>query len=200
MELWLFIIISITALVMAILIGTSSAYLIIKFVHKDSRFQFLKLPLLLFRRNPGELIFGNRARQTTDIPSPLTKVRELMKFPMPALFAEIDNNRKIATLFSDGNLLPLKTNVWDANQYSSQELPANLLVEVEQVYADIKLLNKLVWLSTELDSQNSSMADYKKMLALIAEKIDKIQLHVTREYENIIWRRKLTIRAASVNL
>ena len=178
MELWQYIIISVAALFLAILIGISGAHLIIKFIYKDSRFPFFKLPLLLFRRNPGALIFGNRARQTTDTPSPPPKVREPMRFPMPALFAEIEQNRKIATQFSDGNLLPLQTNVWDAKQYSPHELPANLQGEIEQVYADIKLLNKLVWLTNELGSQSSSLDDYKKLLARIAEKINKIEEEV----------------------
>lgn len=178
MELWQYVIISIVALFVAIIIGTFGAYLIIKFIYKDSRFPLLKLPLLLFRRNLGEIIFGSIDQQTTHVLVSTPKVSEPIRFPIPELYTEIEHNRKIATEFSDGNLLPLQTSIWDTRHHLVNDLPANLRSAIEQVYTDIKMLNKLVWLANELDSQGANLNDYKKLLAYIAKQIDKIKEEV----------------------
>ena len=120
-------------------------------------------------------IYGYKARQTIYKSSTPPKVRELTEFPMHELFAEFEHNRKIAAEFSGDNMLTLQTDVWDARRYSSHDLPANLLGEMQQVYADIELLNRLVWLATELGCQSSSLDDYKNLLVRIVEKINKIE-------------------------
>ena len=178
LELWQYIIISVIALFLMTLIGIFCAYLIIRFIYKDSRFPFLKLPLLLFRRNPGPLIFGNRAQQTTYTPSPRAKVSGPLRFPIPELYTEIEHNHKIATEFSNGNLLPLQTSIWDTRQHLAHELPTHIQSTIEQVYTNIKMLNKLVWLAKELDSQSDNLDDYKKLLAYIAKQIDIIKEEV----------------------
>ena len=85
------------------------------------------------------------------------------------------HNRKIAADFSGGNLLPLQTGVWDTKQYTVQKLSVNLRSELVRVYTDIRLLNSLVWLSTEFSRRSASLdGKYRELLTNIGERLDRI--------------------------
>jgi uncharacterized protein YneF (UPF0154 family) len=91
------------------------------------------------------------------------------------LLAELKRNCKTAKEFSGDNLVPLQTDVWGASQHTLRRLHANLRNDLERIYADIGLLNHLVWFSSEFHSHSPSLHEqYVKLLMSIADRLDKI--------------------------
>ena len=176
MEVWQYPIAAIAGILTAVFVGISSAYLSIRFVRKDDKFQFLNLFYLLFRKNPEILPSSDRLQQSKNGPSMHGKSHDLTELFSPELVFELECNSRNAAHFPTGNrMLPLQTDVWDTQKESTQELPTYLRSELEQVYADIKTLNKLVWFSAELGYQGYSLADYRKLLSRIAHRTKKIK-------------------------
>ncbi len=64
MEFWQYPLAVIAAILMALFVGISIAYLSIRFVLKDDKFPFFKLFYLLFRKNPGILPSIDKAQQS----------------------------------------------------------------------------------------------------------------------------------------
>ena len=97
MEFWQYPLTFIVAMLIALFVGISGAYLIIRFIYKDDRFPFLKLHVLLFGRNPGVLILGGQARQTTIKSNPPLKISESPEYP---IHEERKGARGVKMLFS----------------------------------------------------------------------------------------------------
>jgi hypothetical protein len=71
--------------------------------------------------------------------------------------------------------VPLQTDVWDASQYTLRGLHPNLRNNLDRIYADIGLLNHLVWFSSEFHLHSPSLHEqYGNMLVSIAERLDEI--------------------------
>lgn len=178
-ELWQLVLGFLAAAIVGIIIGICIGYLVYRFVYKV-RLSFLSVSFLLFGKIPKTIAPKYKALHFSKIaidkiPRKTQVAQKQVEFAMPELIPELVYNRTIASEFSAGILLPLQTDVWDAHQYSVHQLPANLRSELEKVYADIKLLNNLVWISTELGHSSSNMEDqYRKLLISIGEGIDKI--------------------------
>jgi hypothetical protein len=91
------------------------------------------------------------------------------------LLTEFERNYKIAKEFSGGNLVPLQTDVWDTSQHTLSRLHPDLRNNLERIYADIGLLNHLVWFSSEFHSHSPNLHEqYVSMLMSIGERLEKI--------------------------
>jgi len=91
------------------------------------------------------------------------------------LQAEFQYNLKIAREFSGDDLVPLRTDVWDASYRAISTLPGKLQNELENIYAAIKILNNLVWFSTEFHRHSPDLSEqYKNMLTSIADKLNEL--------------------------
>jgi hypothetical protein len=91
------------------------------------------------------------------------------------LLSECERNCKTAKEFSGDNLVPLQTDVWDTSQRALRRLHVNLRNDLEHIYADIRLLNHLVWFSSEFHSESTSLHEqYVNLLMSIAERLDAI--------------------------
>ncbi len=94
---------------------------------------------------------------------------------MLKLLEEINTNRTFARTSSGTKMLPLQTEVWDASQSVIRSLEPNLRRELESAYADIRLLNQLVWLSAEFHRSTRAMiSQYTDLSLKIAKKLDAI--------------------------
>ncbi len=95
-------------------------------------------------------------------------------FIKPKLLIELLHNQNIASESSTGTLAPFQTEVWDAQQFTANDLPNNLQNDLERLYTDIKIWNNLVWLATELGHQSHSLREeHKKLLSGLATRIDE---------------------------
>ena len=167
------------SIVGGVLIGISIAYLIRRFVYKD-RIPFLKVPSLLFRRNPKILTSRELNRTSNDKPSEHPEVHEQTDFPIPELLSEFEHNCKIVAEFSGNNLLPLQADVWEAQKQLADKLPTTLRNQLLLIYSDINSLNRMVFwynqLSTDLSYQSSILTrEYSKLLTRIADNLKKIK-------------------------
>ncbi len=118
--------------------------------------QFLKMPLL-------------KKRETTAV------VEEQLKPTASDLSAEVESNRRTATEPWTGKLLPFETSVWDTSGDKVHTLPANLREDLTQAYADMRLANSIVWLSTELGRRSENLDEnYMKLCTDIAAKLKRI--------------------------
>lgn len=103
-------------------------------------------------------------------------VEEQQTLMAPGLLAEIEHNHNIASQPLGEKLLPLETRGWEAQQREVDKLPANLRDELQQVYVDIRLVNNLVWLSTELERRSpDSDKTYMMLCNIIAERLDRVK-------------------------
>lgn len=95
-------------------------------------------------------------------------------FIKPKLLIELLHNQNIASESLTGTLAPFQTEVWDAQQFTANDLPNNLLNELERLYIDIKIWNNLVWLATELGHQRHSLREeHQKLLSGLATRMDE---------------------------
>jgi hypothetical protein len=91
------------------------------------------------------------------------------------LLVEIRHNSKTAQEFSGDGLVALKTDTWDAIQGSINSLPAKLQDELKDLYGVIKMLNNLVWFSSEFQRHSNAVTEqYSNILAAIAGKLDEL--------------------------
>ena len=186
MEFWQYPLAFIFAILIALFLSISLAYLNIRFIRQDDQAPFFPLLYLLFRSNP-KVIPANSSvlsslqtvQESVVKTSTQKKHRELVDLMTPELADEFEHNRISAALFTGNHMSPLQTEAWDALQDSTHKLPAYLRVELDYFYADIKKLNNLVWLSAKLDSQDSSLADYRKLLDRIVQRANKTKSLVT---------------------
>jgi hypothetical protein len=105
----------------------------------------------------------------------ITQVERPPEEPASDLFAELEYNIKIAREFSGENLVPLRTDVWDTCSQAVNNLPGKLQSELENIYATIKILNNLVWFSTEFHRQSPALSEeYGNLLTAIAGKLNSL--------------------------
>ena len=174
MELWQVVLAFVAIIPVGLIAGTFVSYLVLRFFLKD-RLPFLSVLYLLFNKKRQAASANDLTPQFDKKPSPRLLVKEQAEFVVPDLIAEFKHNRKIAADFSGGNLLPLQTGVWDTKQYTVRKLSVNLRSELVRVYTDIRLLNSLVWLSTEFSRRSASLyGKYRELLTNIGERLNRI--------------------------
>ncbi len=94
---------------------------------------------------------------------------------MLKLLEEINSNRNKARTSSGSKMVPLQTDVWDASQSVIRTMDPDLRRELEGVYADIRTLNQLAWLSSEFHRSTRAMiSQYTDLSLAIAKKLDHI--------------------------
>jgi len=94
---------------------------------------------------------------------------------MPGIVAEIESNYRIASEPWTGQLLSFQTGVWDVSPNKVNALPADLQEDLTQAYADIRLANSIVWLSTELGRRSSNLDEnYTKLCISITTRFERI--------------------------
>ena len=175
---WQIALVLVATILTGIFTGISVNYLIIRFVFKR-RVAFFDIFHLLFSKKPKIFTSSYLARHIINTPSAPPEVHEPAKFPIPELLVEIKHNLKIVTEFSGDNLLPLQSDVWDADRDSAPQLPANLRVQLVQVYFDIHLLNHIVESSTKLGGRSTVLAElYRERFSTIAERLQRIKQNV----------------------
>jgi hypothetical protein len=193
-QLWQIVLAVVCAIFLGVVIGIFVSYLLFRFVD-NYRVTLPGVFRALFARRP-------KATSSSYLASPSDKKQEVLpaveeqpilppvvKEParvltaiedregdsILSLFAELERNRKTAREFSGDNLVPLQADVWDASQHSIRRLHANLRSDLDRIYADIRLLNYLVWFSSEFHSHNPNLhKQYVDLLMSIAERLDEI--------------------------
>ena len=92
------------------------------------------------------------------------------------LIAEIERNVGVAPQSLGEKLQPLETRVWDASQHEFEGLPEKLRKDLQKVYSDIRMVNSIVWLSTELGRQTPDLENnYLNLCASINEGLGRIK-------------------------
>lgn len=129
--------------------------------------QFIPLPMVEKPQAPVQILLE---------PSPLIveedkNIREIV----PDLLIEFEHSLEIARGYSGSNLLSLQTNIWDTSQHTINILPVRLKAELASLYATIKILNTLVWFSSEFQRHSNSLDEqYSSLLDVIVRKINEL--------------------------
>ncbi len=164
-----------------ILVGISCGYLTLRFVNsvKNKRVKFLDIFYHLFSKKPKIFTSSGLARQFINTTSASPEVHEPEQFPISELIVEFEHNCRIITEFSGDNLLPLQSDVWDAQEHLAHKLSLNLREQLALLYADIHVLNAMVSFLTGLDNRSSSWNDiYRKRLTSISERLQEIRKNI----------------------
>jgi hypothetical protein len=94
---------------------------------------------------------------------------------MVRLLEELEYNRKTAGEAPGESLVPLRTDAWNASRGMLRRLHPGLLNDLEMVYADVNLLNHLVWLATEFQRHSPGLLQQHATLsASIAVRLDQL--------------------------
>ena len=103
------------------------------------------------------------------------EVEEQTKYKTPNVLAEVETNLAIATMPWAGKLLPFQTSVWDTSRDEIDSLLADLKEALTEAYADMRLANSIVWLSTEVGRRSNDLDEsYIKLCTKIAERLDRV--------------------------
>ncbi len=158
-------------------------YLLLRFVFKyptalTSTIRLLFGKRVLRRTRPSEKHFTDVSSiEEHSIPSQIfTKPSavEIDKNPLgivSELLIEFKYNLNIAREFTGENLVSLKTDIWDTKQYAINTLSLELQKQLKNLYDTAKLLNELVWFSTEFQRRNSALNEqYANLLNIIVRK------------------------------
>ncbi len=113
--------------------------------------------------------FAENREMTTVVKEQVVKeqvVEEPVNPPILDLLAEVENNLKIASEPWTGKLLPFQTHAHEriTNEDGVHRLAANLRDGLTRAYADIRLANGIVWLSTELGRRSDDLDEYYQKL------------------------------------
>lgn len=129
------------------------------------------------------------ARMTAPQPPPSHPTPATTPEPLEALFAfdqpikefvlrllgEFDRNRRVARDLEGDNLVPMRTDAWERSQRFLRTLPGEVRSDLESIYADIRLLNNLVWLCTEFDRRGPTVREqYANLATSIAGRLDDL--------------------------
>ena len=94
---------------------------------------------------------------------------------VPDLFAEIEYNRRIATIEWTGDLQPFQTKAWDNRGDEVHSLAVEVRNELTEAYSDMALANSISWLSTEMSRRSPSLDEsYTKLRASVATRLNKV--------------------------
>ena len=131
--------------------------------------QFSQLPIPTVETQPSPV-------QILPEPSlPIVEVDNSLREIVPELLIEFEHNLQIAGEYSGTNLLALQTNIWDTSQPAINTLPVKLQTELSSLYSTIKILNSLVWFSSEFQRQSNSLEEqYWSLLTIIVRKINEL--------------------------
>ena len=158
MQWWQIVLIILASIAAGVMVATFIIYLISQFV---SHREVSPLPNIVFRSE------GKRKTATT--------AEEQLESFRPGLLVEIKNNRRIAADPWTGKLLPFEHQIWDAIEDEVHRLPANLREVLTQAYADMRLANSIVKLSTEVGHRSQALYEsYMKMCTAIAARLNRI--------------------------
>ena len=131
--------------------------------------QFTQIPIPMVETQPAPV-------QILPEPSlPIVEVDNSLREIVPELLIEFEHNLQIAREYSGSNLLSLQTNIWDTSQQEVNNLPVKLQTELSSLYSTIKILNSLVWFSSEFQRQSNSLEEqYWSLLTIIVRKINEL--------------------------
>jgi hypothetical protein len=191
---WQLTLVIVASILIGILLAFFIIYLIIRFVDK-SQVSFFNVLFLLSKRKPKKVDTSIRTPQYSyaaserpdgllDITPPraLPEVKEQVEFPIYELLVEIEHNLNTIKSLSGDNLIPLKSDIWDANRHMEHSLPFNLREPLAHIYLEIHLLNQTVQLSTVLSSKSSFLDErYRKRIAIIAEGLIKSKRDIEQD-------------------
>jgi len=197
LQLWQLALVLIASLLISVLIAVSIIYLIIRFADKR-RVSFVDILFLLFKRRPKSVDSSDFARQGNTINERIDKpintapatihreADETVKFSISELLVEIEHNLKTINGFTGDNLLPLKSEVWDAIRQTAYKLPINLRGQLTRIYLEINLLNQTVQFSNVLGHRSSFLEErYRKRITTIAKGLGKIKEDIEQDTQII---------------
>jgi hypothetical protein len=193
-QLWQIVLASVCGILFGVSIGILAYYLVFRFVYYD-RITLLGVFRVLFTRRPKATSSSYPASPSgkkdevfpvvEEQPASPPVVKEPARLLPPVedrpgesllgLLAEFERNCRTAREFSGDNLVPLQTDVWDSSQDMLRKLHTDLRNDLERIYADIRLLNQLVWFSSEFHRQSPGLHEqYVDLLMSIARRLDEI--------------------------
>jgi hypothetical protein len=110
-----------------------------------------------------------------NIPAPSTRgepPRPLPPKTKSPLTAELESNLKLATQSWTGQVKTFTTAVWDRKTAEAEGLAENLQGELGEVYLDMRLANRLVWLAEDTGHLSPELSrGYLEMRDKIAERL-----------------------------
>jgi len=88
---------------------------------------------------------------------------------------ELETNLEIATALWTGKLVSFQTKVWDTQNSEFDLLRESLKDELTEAYADMRMANNIVWLSTEIGRASKDLeASYIKLCVMITQRLKSV--------------------------
>jgi hypothetical protein len=162
-------------------------YMILRFAFKDHTPMTTLFRLFWSKRVHGrtepseakftEVIAANeqRALDKTFTEPFITDIDEKYLGIVSELLMEIKYNTKVAREFAGENLVSLKTDIWDTRQYAISFFPEEFQKQLKNAYHTTKLLNELVWFSTEFQRRSPALNEqYESLLNIVSRQLSEI--------------------------
>jgi hypothetical protein len=94
---------------------------------------------------------------------------------------ELEKNLSIATTPWTGKMASFQTKAWDTYGGRVDSVPSDLYGDLMEAYADMRLANTLVWLSSDVGRKNKDLdQSYLTLCNKISERIQKVRTALNR--------------------
>ena len=174
MDWWQIVLIILGSIVVGLALGYVVSYLVITLVLEESSWDPFKKLFGGYFQKPFKEDFS-MGRVTAAI------TEETRLAIAPDLIAEIEHNIRIATEPWTGKLQSFQSVAWDECGDRLHKLPAHIQEDLTQAYVDIRLVNSIVWLATELGRRSPSLDEnYMRLCTNIATRLDRIASSLKR--------------------
>jgi hypothetical protein len=107
--------------------------------------------------------------------------RDEIKSQKEALRSEIETNLFVSTTPWTGKMSPFQTVAWDSANGSAKPLLGAIHDDVAEAYADMRLANTIVWLSTDVGRKSKDLDEsYLNLCNKISERLKKVNPFLTK--------------------
>jgi hypothetical protein len=114
------------------------------------------------------------------MPAPAPQV-EIAPAKKSEILVEVEKNLSVSTCPWTGRMSSFQTKAWDTYGGRIDSVPSDLYSDLAEAYADMRLANTLVWLSSDVGRKNKDLDEsYLTLCNKITERLEKVRSSLIR--------------------
>ena len=121
----------------------------------------------------GVVVHNGHSELAGDLPPRPAPAAQILPVKSEILI-EVENNLAVATSPWTGKMASFETEAWDDSGGKVESVPSELYGDLMEAYADMRLANTLVWLSSDVGRKNKDLdQSYLTLCTKISERLQR---------------------------